>query len=176
MTLTILQNAFLPPNPLTPRLTALGLNNKTAEVISRLYSSAALVLKEKYEAEYIGACNSIVATSESHGYSSKELRFKLLKVLTTRYTQEISKQMEEAFRMVGARFPKGYKNRAHMEVRTSDPYEDLKWLPENDDPKVVVGLVLLHSQTLPLMCGLFEHRLWFTSLARIMRFPAPILR
>lgn len=120
MTIAILENAFPRPSPLTPRLTALGLNSITAEEISRLHSSAALTLKEKYEAEYIHACNSIIVTSEKRGYSSENLRSKLLEVLATRYAQEISKQVEEFARKVEVRLSKGRRRCTQiLEVRMS---------------------------------------------------------
>lgn len=89
-------NAFPLPAPLTPALLALGLDNKTASTVSKIYHSAALTLKEACEKEYNNACNALVATSDNRGYSSKELRSKLLTVAIARYTQAVSKWKEEA--------------------------------------------------------------------------------
>ena len=89
-------NAFPLPAPLTPKLVALGLDNKTAETVSKVYISSALNLKRVYEAETNRACDAFVATSDARGYSSKELRSKLLSVTSTRYMQALAKWTEEA--------------------------------------------------------------------------------
>ena len=90
------KNAFPLPAPITPKLTALGLDDKTAGMISKAYLSAANTLKETCEREYIRACNAFVATSDDRGYSSKELRSKLLNMTIVRYTQTLSKWVEAA--------------------------------------------------------------------------------
>jgi len=96
MTISFLpNNAFPLPASLVPRLVALGLDNKTAARVSKVYTSSALSLKETCETEYIRACNAFMVTSDDRGYSSKELRSKLLTVLTTRYMQALSKCLNE---------------------------------------------------------------------------------
>lgn len=95
MTLSFLpSNAFPLPTPLTSTLVALGLDNKTATAVSRVYTSAALSLKGTFETEYIRACDGFVSTSDDRGYSSKELRSRLLTVLITRYAQALSQLVE----------------------------------------------------------------------------------
>ena len=89
-------NAFPLPTPLAPKLVALGLGDKTAASLSKVYISAALSLKEVCETEYTHACNAIMVTSEARGHSSKELRSKLLTVAVARYMQALSKWTEEA--------------------------------------------------------------------------------
>lgn len=89
------RNAFPPPAPLTSTLVALGLDSEAAETISKVYLSAAFTLKEKWEAEYIGACYALLVASDDRGYSSKELRAKLLAVSITRYGQALSEWMKE---------------------------------------------------------------------------------
>ena len=86
MTLSFLpNNAFPLPAPLAPRLVALGLDNKTAATVSKVYHSAALSLKETCETEYVRACHALMATSDDRGYCSKELRSKLLAATVRRY-------------------------------------------------------------------------------------------
>ena len=103
MTLSFLpNNAFPLPALLTPKLVALGLDNKTAVTVSKVYLSSALTLKETYEAEYINACEALLAASDNHGYSSKDLRTKLLTVSAARYSQALSKWMEEIIRKAEA--------------------------------------------------------------------------
>lgn len=89
-------NAFPLPAPLAPRLVALGLDNKTAATVANVYLSAALSLKETCETEYIRASGALVTTSDDRGYSSKELRSKLLAATVARYIQALSKWMEDA--------------------------------------------------------------------------------
>ena len=97
MTLSFLpKNAFPLPAPITPKLVALGLDDRAAAMISRAYLSAANTLKGMCEAEYIRACNSFVTTSDDRGYSSKELRSKLLAFTIARYTEALSKWVEAA--------------------------------------------------------------------------------
>lgn len=97
MTLSFLPNNSFPlPAPITPKLVALGLDNKTAAKVSKVYTSSALSLKETCETEYIRACHAFMATSDDRGYSSKELRSKLLTVLITRYMQALSKCLDES--------------------------------------------------------------------------------
>ena len=97
MTLSFLsKNAFPLPTPITPRLIALGLDNKTAAAVSKVYNSAAFSLKEACEREYTHACNVFVSTSDDRGHSSKELRCKLLTVVITRYMQALSKCLDES--------------------------------------------------------------------------------
>lgn len=106
MTLSFLpNNAFPLPAPITPKLVALGLDDKTAATVSKVYLSAALSLKETCETEYIRACNAFIATSDNRGYSSKELRSKLLTVTVTRYMQALSKWVEEATQKAQASLP-----------------------------------------------------------------------
>lgn len=90
------KNAFPLPTPLTPKLVALGLDSKTAATVSKVYLSSALSLKETYETEYSRACDAFITTSDNLGYSSKELRSKLLTVAIARYMQALSKWMEDA--------------------------------------------------------------------------------
>lgn len=91
MTLAFLpNNAFPLPSPLTSTLVALGLDSEAARTVSRVYLSAALALKEKWETEYINACHALVAAGDDCGYSSKELRIKLLTVSVTRYSKALS--------------------------------------------------------------------------------------
>ena len=89
-------NAFPLPAPLTPTLLALGLDHRTAAALSKVYLSSALTLKATCEAEYIRACAALLAASDDRGYSSKELRSKLLTVAITRYMQALSKWADEA--------------------------------------------------------------------------------
>lgn len=96
------KNAFPLPAPLTATLVALGLDDKTAASISKVYLSSALTLKGTYEREYSDACKALLIASDSRGYSSKELRAKLLAVSVTRYSQALSKWMEEAIRKAEA--------------------------------------------------------------------------
>ena len=95
MTLSFLpKNAFPLPAPVTPTLVALGVDDKTAATVSKVYVSAARSLKETFETEYVRACNVFVSTSDDRGHSSEELRSKLLTVAITRYTQALSKWLE----------------------------------------------------------------------------------
>ena len=95
MTLSFLpKNAFPLPAPVTPTLVALGVDDKTAATVSKVYVSAALSLKETFETEYVRACNVFMSTSDDRGHSSEELRSKLLTVAVTRYTQALSKWLE----------------------------------------------------------------------------------
>lgn len=71
------------------------MDNKTASTASKIYYSAALTLKEACEREYNHACSVIIATSDDLGYSSKQLRAKLLTAVVARYTQAVSKWREE---------------------------------------------------------------------------------
>jgi len=97
MTLSLLpKNAFPLPAPLAPNLVALGLDKKSAEALSKVHFSSALTLKATCEAEYISACTALLAASDERGYSSKELRSKLLTVAITRYLQALSKWENEA--------------------------------------------------------------------------------
>jgi hypothetical protein len=97
MTLSFLpKNAFSLPTPITPKLIALGLDDKTAATVSKVYLSAAHSLKTTCEIEYTSACSALIAASDDRGYSSKELRSKLLTVMITRYTRALSEWMEEA--------------------------------------------------------------------------------
>lgn len=103
MTLSFLpKNAFPLPAPITPKLVALGLDDKTAATVSKVYLSAANSLKETCETEYIRACDAFVATSDNRGHSSKQLRSKLLTATIARYTQALSKWMDEAVRKAEA--------------------------------------------------------------------------
>lgn len=96
MTLSFLpNNAFPLPAPLTPTLVGLGLDAKTAATVSKVYLSSAFSLKGTYETEYINACKALLVASDNRGYSSKELRARLLTVSITRYSQALSKWMEE---------------------------------------------------------------------------------
>lgn len=95
-------NAFPLPAPLTPKLVALGLDSKNAATISQAYLSVALTLRDKWETEYIKACNALVVASDNRGYSSKELRAKLLTVTVARCGQAISKWMEEVIQKAEA--------------------------------------------------------------------------
>lgn len=90
------KNAFPLPAPLAPTLVALGLDNKTVATLSKVYFSSALTLKATCEAEYIRACTALLAASDERGYSSKELRSRLLTVAITRYSQTLSKWEKEA--------------------------------------------------------------------------------
>lgn len=90
------KNAFPLPAPLAPTLVAFGLGKKTAEALSRVYFSSALALKAKCEAEYIRACTALFAASDERGYSSKELRSRLLAVAVARYLQALTKWEKEA--------------------------------------------------------------------------------
>ena len=90
------ENSFVFPSPLTPRLVALGIDTKPASSVSKFYLSAALTLKEKYEAEYLRACSAFIATSDNRGYSSEGLRSKLLTVAVARYTEALSRWAEAA--------------------------------------------------------------------------------
>ena len=97
MTLSFIpKNAFPLPAPITPKLVALGLDDKAAVMISKAYLSAANTLKGTCETEYIRACNAFVATSDDRGHSSKELRSKLLIITIARYTETLSKWVEAA--------------------------------------------------------------------------------
>lgn len=97
MTVSLIpENSFPPPASLTPRLVALGIDNELANNASKFYLSAALTLKEKYEAEYLRACSAFIATSDNRGYSSGELRSKLLTVAITRYKEALSRWGEAA--------------------------------------------------------------------------------
>ena len=89
-------NVFPLPAPIVPKLVALGLDDKTAATVSKVYLSAARSLKETCETEYIRACSAFIATSDIRGHSSKQLRSKLLTVTIARYTQALSKWAEEA--------------------------------------------------------------------------------
>ena len=91
-------NAFPLPAPLTSELVALGLDEKSAGSLSKVYISSALTLKRTYETEYDRACNAFISTSDSRGYNSKELRSRLLTVINGWYTQALSKWVEEAIR------------------------------------------------------------------------------
>jgi len=103
MTLAFLpKNAFPLPSPLTPILVALGLDGEAAGTVSKVYLSAALALKEKWEAEYVNACHALVAASDDRGYSSKELRAKLLTVSVTRYSTALSTWMKEVIQKAEA--------------------------------------------------------------------------
>jgi len=119
MTLSSLQkNAFPLPTPLTPKLVALGLDSKTAAKVSRVYLSSALTLKETYETEYARACNAFIATSDNLGYSSKELRSKLLAVAVMRYMQALSKWMEDAIEKAEASLRRNKKPATQSKVRS----------------------------------------------------------
>jgi len=89
-------NAFPFPVPLAPALVALGLDDQTAATLSKVYLSSALTLKATCEAEYTRACTALLAASDERGYSSKELRSKLLTVAVARYLQALSKWEKEA--------------------------------------------------------------------------------
>lgn len=95
-------NAFPLPVLISPKLVALGLDNETAATVSKIYLSSALTLKQTYESEYISACEALLATSDNRGYSSKELRAKLLTVSAARYSQALSKWMEDVVQKAGA--------------------------------------------------------------------------
>lgn len=90
------KNAFPLPASITPKLIALGLDDKAAAKVSNVYLSSALTLKGMLETEYINACNALLAASDNRGYSSKELRVKLLTVSITRYMQALSKCLDES--------------------------------------------------------------------------------
>jgi len=97
MTLSFLpKNPFPIPASLAPKLIALGLDDITAAKVSEVYISSAISLKETCETEYVRACNAFMVTSDDRGYSSKELRSKLLTVLVTRYMQALSKCLDES--------------------------------------------------------------------------------
>jgi len=97
MTLSFLpNNAFPLPASIVPKLVALGLDDKTAAKVSKVYLSSALTLKGMLETEYTNACNALLAASDNRGYSSKELRVKLLTVSITRYMQALSKCLDES--------------------------------------------------------------------------------
>lgn len=103
MTLSLLPtNAFPLPVLPTPKLAVLGLDNKTVTTVSKVYLSSALALKGAFETEYIKACEALLVTSDNRGYSSEELRAKLLTVSVTRYTQALSKWTEEIIRKTQA--------------------------------------------------------------------------
>ena len=96
MTVSFLpKNSFPLPAPLTTTLVTLGLDHKTATSVSKVYLSSALNLGETFEREYNDACRALLIASDNRGYSSKELRAKLLTVLITQYSQALSKLMEE---------------------------------------------------------------------------------
>ena len=97
-------------------LVALGLDNKTATTVSRVYLSSALTLKETYETEYLSACKALVAASDNRGHSSKELRAELLIVSITRYSQALSKWMEEVIQKAKASVLKQRKHPVHRMV------------------------------------------------------------
>lgn len=97
MTLSFLpKNSFPLPAPIAPKLVALGLDERIATTVSKVYLSAAHSLKGVCETEYICACKALITASDERGYSSKQLRSKLLTVITARYTQALSKLVEEA--------------------------------------------------------------------------------
>ena len=103
MTLSFLpKNAFPLPAPLTPTLVGLGLDDKTAATVSKVYISAALSLKETFETEYTHACTVFMSTSDDRGHSSKDLRSKLLTVAVTRYMQALSKWVDDAIKKAEA--------------------------------------------------------------------------
>ena len=113
MTLSFIpDNAFPLPTSLTPKLVALGLESKTAATISQVYLSVALTLRDKWETEYIKACNALVVASDNRGYSSKELRARLLTVTVARCGQAISEWKEEVIQRAEASVLKG--NRKHI--------------------------------------------------------------
>ena len=119
MTLSFLpNNAFPLPSPLTPKLVMLGLDNETATTVSKVYLSAALGLKETCETEYIRACNALMATSDDRGYSSRELRSKLLAATVTRYMQALSKWMEDAIGKAEASLRRNKKLTLRPKVRS----------------------------------------------------------
>lgn len=96
MTFSCLPNNTFPlPASIAPKLVALGLDEKTTAKVSRVYLSSALTLRGMLETEYLNACNALLAVSDSRGYSSKELRAKLLTVSITRYMQALSKCLDE---------------------------------------------------------------------------------
>ena len=88
------KNAFPLPAPITPKLVALGLDDKIAATVSKVYLSVAHRLKETCETEYTRACDALITTIDDRGYSSKELRSELLTVMIARYTQALSKWVE----------------------------------------------------------------------------------
>ena len=90
------KNSFPLPAPITPNLVALGLDENIASTVSKVYLSAAHTLKGVYETEYIRACGALVTTNDDRGHSSKQLRSKLLILTIARYTQALSKLVEEA--------------------------------------------------------------------------------
>ena len=95
-------NAFPLPTPLTPTLVGLGLDDRTAATVSKVYISAAISLKQTFETEYTHACNVFMSTSDDLGHSSKDLRSKLLTVAVTRYMQALSKWVEDAIKKAEA--------------------------------------------------------------------------
>ena len=95
MTLSFLpKNSFPFPAPITSKLVAFGFDDKTAAMVSEAYLSAAKTLKETCETEYIRASEALIVTSDDRGYSSKELRSKLLAVMIARYMQALSRWVE----------------------------------------------------------------------------------
>ena len=124
MTLSFLpKNAFPLPASLSPKLVALGLDNKTAAKVSEVYISSAVSLKETCETEYIRACNAFMVTSDDRGYSSNELRSKLLTVLITRYMQALSKCFDESVKKAKTSLlRRNKKPTPHAKVRSTLPF------------------------------------------------------
>lgn len=171
MTVSFLpENAFPLPTPITPKLVALGLDDKIAATVSKLYLSVAHNLKETCETEYTRACNAFIVTSDGRGHSSKHLRSKLLDVTTARYTQALSKWMEEAVQKAEASLL-GRKKKAPFQVivgsrpqitpRTptqvkntirSDPSPkgSLKLSPKQESVPVTVSISTPHSRDICL--------------------------
>ena len=111
------KNTFPLPAPITPKLVALGLDDKIAATVSKVYLSVAHSLKETCETEYTRACDAFIATSDDRGYSSKELRSKLLTVMIARYAQALSKWIEEATQKAESSLRK--KKKASPKIKVS---------------------------------------------------------
>ena len=132
MTLSFLPaNAFPLPSSLAPTLVTLGLDDKAARTVSKVYLSAALALKERCETEYVNACHALVAAGDDRGYSSKELRAKLLTASITRYSKALSTWVEEVIQKAKKSvLKKGGKHINQYEVSSCyPPHEHLSKFP-----------------------------------------------
>ena len=116
------KNSFQLPAPIAPKLVALGLDGKTATIVSRVYLSVAHTLKETCETNFIHASNALIATRDDRGYCSKKLRSKLLTVIIARYTQTLSKWTEEATQRAEASLLRGKKNGSPQTKVSSLPH------------------------------------------------------
>lgn len=119
------KNAFPLPAPLTSTLITLGLDDKAAATVSKVYLSSALTLKETCEREYNDACKALLIASDSRGYSSKELRARLLTASVTRYSQALSDWVQEITQKAKASvLKKRGKSTIQHKVST---YRSLRW-------------------------------------------------